>query len=58
MKKLVCPLCKREVPALLYEMHVAMDQLAILRMKKDFPNWKENQGVCEPCLQRYKDVAK
>ena len=53
MKMKQCPLCKKEVPELLYDLHAAADQLAIERMKKDFPGWSEKDGVCEPCLQRY-----
>lgn len=52
----ICPLCKREVPDLLYDMHVKTDMLAIERMKKDFPGWSETDGVCEPCLKRYQSL--
>jgi len=50
-------LCKREVPELLYDMHIAADNMAIERMKKDFPGWSEKDGVCEPCLERYRAKA-
>ncbi|MBI5696017.1 MAG: hypothetical protein HZC51_09820 [Nitrospirae bacterium] len=55
MKTKQCPLCKREVPELLYDMHVATDMIAIEKMKRDFPGWSEKDGVCEPCLKRYKE---
>jgi len=45
------------VPELLYDMHVAADQMAIERMKKDFPGWSEKDSVCEPCLERYRAKA-
>lgn len=48
-----CPLCKKMVPELLYDMHVATDELAIERMRKDFPGWAMEDGVCQPCLDRY-----
>lgn len=52
-----CPLCKREVPELLFDLHMQADMLAIERMKRDFPGWSEKDGVCEPCLERYKTLA-
>lgn len=36
---------------------VLTNQLAIERMKKDFQGWSENDGVCEPCLERYRAKA-
>lgn len=53
-----CPLCKTMVPELLYDMHRSADDLVINRMKRDFPGWSENDGVCEPCLERYKNMQK
>ncbi|MHB8880543.1 MAG: hypothetical protein ACYC69_03420 [Thermodesulfovibrionales bacterium] len=55
MKK--CPLCGREVPEALYQMHIATDQLVIEKMKRDFPGWSEKEGACGPCLERYKKAA-
>jgi len=52
-----CPLCKKMVPELLYDMHVATDELTMERMKKDFPEWTPEEGVCQPCLDRYKEHA-
>ncbi len=56
MKTIQCPLCKKKVPALLYELHRTADELVISRMKRDFPGWSEHDGVCEPCLERYKST--
>jgi hypothetical protein len=57
MKMKQCPLCKREIPELLYDLHITADNLAIQRMKRDFPDWSPTDGVCEPCLERYKKTA-
>lgn len=57
MKMKQCPLCKKEIPELLYDMHMAADQLAIARMKRDFPDWSEKDGVCRPCLDRYRKTT-
>ena len=58
MKKITCPLCKKEVPAGLYDLHRVADSLVIERMKRDFPGWSEFDGVCEPCLERYRNLRK
>jgi hypothetical protein len=47
-----------EVPELLYDLHRSADNLAIERMKRDFPGWSEKDGVCEPCLERYKGLRR
>ena len=52
-----CPLCKKEIPELLYDLHMIADNLAIQRMQRDFPDWSPKDGVCEPCLERYKKTA-
>lgn len=54
MNMVKCPLCGREVPELLYPLHEATDQLAINSMQAKFPGWKPQEGVCEPCLARFK----
>jgi len=58
MKKIACPLCKMEVPDQLYDLHRFADNLVIERMKRDFPEWSENDGVCQPCLERYKNLQR
>jgi hypothetical protein len=57
MKMIKCPLCGKEVPEGLYQMHLATDELVIAKMKRDFPGWSEKDGVCEPCLERYRKAA-
>ena len=54
MNMVKCPLCGMEVPELLYQLHEATDQLAINRMQTKFPGWQPEDGVCEPCLARFK----
>jgi hypothetical protein len=51
MKK--CPLCGQLVPELLYDLHRSVDDMIVSRMKRDFPGWSEEDGVCGPCLGRY-----
>lgn len=52
-----CPLCGQLVPELLYELHTAVDDMIIGRMKRDFPGWSERDGVCGPCLERYQRLT-
>ncbi len=52
-----CPLCGQLVPELLYDLHRSVDSMIVARMKRDFPGWTEHDGVCGPCLERYKNVT-
>jgi len=49
-----CPLCKREVPWLLYHMHSPVDEMLVPILKGDYPGWSEDDGICIPCLEKYK----
>lgn len=52
-----CPLCGQLVPELLYDLHRSVDNMIVSRMERDFPNWSEQDGVCGPCLERYRRVS-
>lgn len=54
MKMKRCPLCGQEVPELLYDLHRSVDGMIVSRMKRDFPGWTDRDGVCGPCLERYR----
>lgn len=56
MNMMKCPLCGMEVPELMYELHQATDQMVIARMQSRFPGWQPEDGVCEPCLERFRKV--
>ena len=56
MKMMKCPLCGMEVPELMYALHEATDQLIINRMQNSFPGWQTEDGVCEPCLERFRKL--
>ena len=56
MKMIKCPLCGMEVPELMYKLHEATDQMAIHRMQSKFPGWQPEDGVCEPCLERFRKL--
>lgn len=49
-----CPLCGQLVPDLLYDLHRSADDMIVARMERDFPGWSEQEGVCGPCLERYR----
>jgi len=51
-----CPLCGQLVPELLYDLHLSVDAMIVARLKRDFPGWSLQQGVCGPCLERYKGM--
>lgn len=56
-KMRTCPLCGQMVPELLYDLHRSVDALVVSRMKRDFPGWSEQDGVCAPCLERYQGTS-
>lgn len=56
MKTIKCPLCGMEVPELMYALHEATDQMIIHRMQNKFPGWQPEDGVCEPCLDRFRKL--
>jgi hypothetical protein len=57
MKTKQCPLCKRDVNELLYDMHIATDELKIKLIKQQFPDWSEKDGICEPCHERFRKMT-
>src|SRR6266540_4256360 len=56
MEMVKCPLCGMEVPDLMYPLHEATDKLVINRMRNKFPGWQAEDGVCEPCLDRFRKL--
>lgn len=56
MKMVKCPLCGMEVPELMYQLHEATDRMVIHQMQAKFPGWQPEQGVCEPCLERFRKL--
>lgn len=58
MNMVKCPLCGMEVPELMYELHEATDRLVIQRMQAKFPGWEPKDGVCEPCLERFRSMER
>jgi len=55
MKTVKCPLCGKKVPEDMLGLHMSTDELVIAKIRRDFPDWSPENGVCEPCLQRYKE---
>ncbi len=53
MSEYVCPVCSRKFPldVIQYLSHVKSE--IIEKIKKDRPDWKEEQGICPECKQHY-----
>lgn len=58
VKMIKCPLCGMDVPELMYELHEATDQMIIHQVQAKFPGWQPEQGVCEPCLERFRKLER
>jgi len=54
MQKKLCPVCKKEVYWLVHHLHKATDQVAVEQLKYDFSGWTEEDGLCLPCLEKYR----
>ncbi|MEP6596872.1 MAG: S8 family serine peptidase [Ginsengibacter sp.] len=48
--KLICPLCNDTVDKLLYRFHYDSERMVIEKIKQEFPQWTENDGVCLRCV--------
>ena len=54
MQKTHCPICKKEVFYLVHHLHNMTDEFAVEQVKYDFSGWTEDDGLCLPCLERYR----
>jgi serine protease AprX len=48
-----CPLCNEKVEKLLYRFHVDSEQQVLDRIKHEYPQWAENDGICSRCVDYY-----
>lgn len=51
-----CSVCGMDVHELVHPLHGTADQPVILRVQGRFPGWRPEEGLCEPCLERFKDL--
>lgn len=54
MQKKHCPVCRKEVFYLVHHLHNMTDKFAVEQVKYDFSGWTEDDGLCLPCLERYR----
>jgi serine protease AprX len=48
-----CPLCGDEVHKLIYRFHLESERLIIDKIKKQFPEWVIDDGICSRCIDYY-----
>lgn len=48
--QLICPLCQDKVDKLVYRFHYDSEQAVIEKIRKEFPEWTERDGLCSRCL--------
>jgi serine protease AprX len=48
-----CPLCHDKVDKLLYRYHIDGEKKVIEQIKKTYPEWAKNDGVCSRCVDYY-----
>lgn len=55
---IVCPLCERKYSRIAYKIHLAFDKKHLELIKKDHPDWQEQDGCCFPCINLYRAELK
>lgn len=53
-----CQICKRIIDADNALTHVKAEEYLLDLIKKDHPEWKEDKGACEKCVEYYRELIK
>ena len=48
--QLICPICQDNVDKLVYRFHYDSELAVIEKIKKEFPDWAKQDGLCSRCL--------
>jgi len=51
---LICPLCQDKVDKLVYRFHYDSDQAIIDKIRKEFPEWTKQDGLCSRCVDFFR----
>lgn len=53
---ITCPLCEQPVEELKYPLHESVDRVVVDWIKRQHPDWVEEDGTCQRCLDFYREV--
>jgi hypothetical protein len=57
MQNLVCPLCGKEVPELIYKLEKSLQERIVDAILDKRPEWMQKDGLCLPCLNYYQNLT-
>lgn len=52
----ICPLCGEMHSAIVYEIEREIAQKMIAKIRGDHPHWIQKNGLCERCVNYYKNL--
>lgn len=53
-----CQICRRVIDANNALAHVKTEEYLLNLIKKDHPEWKEDKGACEKCIEYYRELIR
>ncbi len=53
-----CQICNRVIDNDNALTHVKAEEYILSLIKKDHPEWKEDKGACEKCIEYYRELIK
>ena len=52
--QLICPLCQDKVDKLVYRFHYDSEQVIFEKIRKEFPEWTKQDGLCSRCVDFFR----
>ena len=54
----ICQICNREIDENTALTHIKTEEYLLGLIKKDHPEWKENDSACPQCVAYYRELIK
>lgn len=54
----ICQICNRSIDNNNALTHVKTEEYLLSLIKKDHPEWKEEKGACQKCVEYYRELIK
>lgn len=51
-----CPLCEQQVDEFKYDLHESVDRVVLDWIRRQHPDWVEEDGACPRCLEYYRQM--
>lgn len=53
-----CQICAREIDDSVGLAHIRAEEYLMELIRRDHPEWQENKGTCDLCLEYYRELIK